>query len=130
MENQALGQHIALTEIKASYTNPRKRFNDVDLQELADSIKSHGVMQPILVRPWAHPKHSALNMSPSDYGIKYQIVAQEKIASGELVLEAKAPAKKNAYQIEQEALHIKQAEETTRRLAIFNKLAKHLHNQD
>ncbi|MDP3088836.1 MAG: ParB/RepB/Spo0J family partition protein [Methylotenera sp.] len=78
MENQALGQHIALTEIKASYTNPRKRFNEVDLQELADSIKAHGVMQPILVRPWAHPENSSLNMSPSDYGIKYQIVAGER----------------------------------------------------
>lgn len=29
----------------------KKRYNDQDLQDLADSIKNHGVLQPILIRP-------------------------------------------------------------------------------
>lgn len=29
----------------------KKRYNDQDLQDLADSIKEHGILQPILIRP-------------------------------------------------------------------------------
>lgn len=78
MENQTLGQYVDLSEIKASNTNPRKRFNDVDLQELADSIQAHGVMQPILVRPWVDTGLQSLNPSHENFGIKYQIVAGER----------------------------------------------------
>jgi ParB/RepB/Spo0J family partition protein len=78
MENQTLGQYVDLSEIKASTTNPRKRFNDVDLQELADSIQAHGVMQPILVRPWVDTGLQSLNPSHENFGIKYQIVAGER----------------------------------------------------
>lgn len=31
--------------------NPRRTFSDVELGELSDSIKQHGVIQPIVVRP-------------------------------------------------------------------------------
>lgn len=44
---------LALDDITASPTNPRKRFDAAALDELAASIKSRGVVQPILVRP--HP---------------------------------------------------------------------------
>ena len=30
---------------------PRRKFADAELQELADSVRQHGVLQPILVRP-------------------------------------------------------------------------------
>ena len=33
-----------------SPTNPRKTFAEASLQELAESIKQHGIMQPIVVR--------------------------------------------------------------------------------
>ncbi len=36
--------------IEPSKTNPRKLFDKIKLAELADSIKTHGVLQPILVR--------------------------------------------------------------------------------
>jgi ParB/RepB/Spo0J family partition protein len=42
--------NIALEALVSSPTNPRKNFNPVKLQELADSIKASGVHQPILVR--------------------------------------------------------------------------------
>ena len=42
---------IALDRIKISPFNPRKHFDPVKLQEMADSIKDHGVLQPIVVRP-------------------------------------------------------------------------------
>lgn len=42
---------IPLDCIRASKTNPRKIFDDSHLQDLANSIKTQGVAQPILVRP-------------------------------------------------------------------------------
>ena len=40
---------IPLTEITADAKQPRRNFSAIELQELADSIKLHGVLQPILV---------------------------------------------------------------------------------
>lgn len=40
---------IKLTEIMANENQPRKNFNDEALQTLAESIKEHGVVQPIIV---------------------------------------------------------------------------------
>jgi ParB/RepB/Spo0J family partition protein len=44
-------KNIKLDNIIPSTTNPRKSFEKQGLLELADSIKEHGVLQPILVRP-------------------------------------------------------------------------------
>jgi ParB/RepB/Spo0J family partition protein len=41
---------LLIEQLIPSPTNPRKRFDAAKLQELADSIKAHGVLQPILVR--------------------------------------------------------------------------------
>ena len=41
---------IALTQIKTNQYQPRLSFDEKKLQELAESIKKHGVVQPILVR--------------------------------------------------------------------------------
>lgn len=43
-------QNIPLETIYPSPTNPRKHFDAKALEELAESIKEHGVLQPILVR--------------------------------------------------------------------------------
>ena len=40
---------LPLDRIRESTTNPRQHFDD--LEELAASIRTHGVLQPILVRP-------------------------------------------------------------------------------
>ena len=42
---------LDLSLIVPSLTNPRKTFNALKLQELADSIRPSGVHQPVLVRP-------------------------------------------------------------------------------
>lgn len=42
---------IDLARIHPSPTNPRKRFDEASLAELAASIKQKGVLQPVLVRP-------------------------------------------------------------------------------
>lgn len=42
---------VALDQIVPSPFQPRKRFNDEHLEELASSIKEHGLIQPLVVRP-------------------------------------------------------------------------------
>lgn len=41
---------IKISDIRANPYQPRKKFDQTGLQELADSIKENGVFQPILVR--------------------------------------------------------------------------------
>ncbi|WP_137719330.1 ParB/RepB/Spo0J family partition protein [Methylobacillus flagellatus] len=56
---------IPILDLEPSPTNPRKRFSEEWIAELANSIREVGVIQPLLVRP--HP----LTLG------KYQIVAGE-----------------------------------------------------
>ena len=44
-------QEISLEKIHESKTNPRSQFDQAKLAELAENIRQHGVLQPILVRP-------------------------------------------------------------------------------
>lgn len=57
------GQMLRVSEIEPNRGQPRKNFDDETISALADSIKEHGILQPILVRP---------------YGNGYQIVAGER----------------------------------------------------
>jgi ParB family chromosome partitioning protein len=41
---------IPLEKIRTDPTQPRKFFSDQDIRELADSIKEHGLLQPIMVK--------------------------------------------------------------------------------
>ncbi len=54
---------MKITEIEPDTNQPRKKFNEEKLVELADSIKEHGVLQPIIVA------------KKDDY---YQIIAGER----------------------------------------------------
>jgi ParB family transcriptional regulator, chromosome partitioning protein len=42
---------VPIEFLKANPRNPRRAFSDTELGELADSIRQHGVIQPIVVRP-------------------------------------------------------------------------------
>lgn len=42
---------VALDRISPNPNNPRRRFDEADLNDLAASIKNHGVVQPLLLRP-------------------------------------------------------------------------------
>lgn len=48
--NQSLVEQIAVEKIIAGVYQPRINFNETELEELADSIKENGVIQPILLR--------------------------------------------------------------------------------
>lgn len=43
--------YLPISALRESRFNPRKRFNDAELAELAESILEQGVLQPIVVRP-------------------------------------------------------------------------------
>lgn len=55
---------LKISDIEPNREQPRKDFNEEALRELADSIATHGVLQPLLVRPLA--------------GGGYQLVAGER----------------------------------------------------
>ena len=46
---------VALANIQPNNYNPRKKFCEVSLSDLADSISRQGVLQPVAVRPLADP---------------------------------------------------------------------------
>jgi ParB family chromosome partitioning protein len=47
-ENGAVERMIPLEKLRPNPDQPRKRFGDEELGELADSIKEHGIIQPII----------------------------------------------------------------------------------
>src|SRR4051794_32698275 len=51
LERPRTQRKVPIEFLKANPRNPRRVFFDVELGELADSIKQHGVIQPIVVRP-------------------------------------------------------------------------------
>ena len=51
MKNSSAFQYLAIDTIHESTTNPRRTFDEGKLRELAASIKHHGLIQPITVRP-------------------------------------------------------------------------------
>lgn len=54
---------LRVTELEPNKNQPRKQFTNEAIQNLADSIREYGIIQPILVRP---------------LGLNYQIVAGER----------------------------------------------------
>ncbi len=57
-------REVEITKIVTNASQPRHDFNEEELQELSASIKLHGILQPLLVRPID--------------GGKYEIVAGER----------------------------------------------------
>ena len=68
MDNETVGSGgvvtLRLSQIEPNRDQPRKIFSEEALNELADSIREHGVLQPLLVRPLP--------------GGSYQLVAGER----------------------------------------------------
>jgi ParB family chromosome partitioning protein len=54
---------LAIEQIVPRSDQPRRTFDQKSLQELAESIKEHGILQPVLVRP---------------RGIGYELIAGER----------------------------------------------------
>jgi ParB family chromosome partitioning protein len=51
---------ISISEIEPNPTQPRTRFNEEQLQELAQSIKSYGIIQPLTLRKIARDKYQII----------------------------------------------------------------------
>ena len=51
MQDSSAFQFLAIDTIHESTTNPRRTFDEAKLNELAESIKHNGLIQPITVRP-------------------------------------------------------------------------------
>ena len=43
-------QSLPLSQVECNADQPRKRFDDEALEELADSVREHGILQPLTVR--------------------------------------------------------------------------------
>ncbi len=72
LSNPALGTptELPVSQMQAGKYQPRTRMDEGGLQELAASIKTQGIMQPILVRPVGSDAVSGL--------VKYEIIAGER----------------------------------------------------
>ena len=66
-------KQIPLSLVIPSPMNPRKTFDETELQELAGNIESQGLLQPITVRPVKHPSNEY-----GDRPDKYEIVCGER----------------------------------------------------
>jgi len=62
-ENLNAQEEVAINLIEPNPYQPRKEFSDEKLTELAESIKTHGIIQPLLVR---------------EFNAKYQLIAGER----------------------------------------------------
>ena len=47
---------VAIDQLASEPLNPRRDFGDEELAELANSIRTKGLLQPIIVRPDAEPR--------------------------------------------------------------------------
>ena len=61
-------QEVPLAVIEPNPKQPRREFNPIRLAELAESIRAHGLITPVLVTP----------LPPSPQGPRYQLVAGER----------------------------------------------------
>lgn len=58
---------IPVSDIAPSPDQPRRIFNDEEIEKLAASIRRHGVLQPVVVRH-----------APADMGVPYELVVGER----------------------------------------------------
>jgi len=70
-ENVSRETFVSINLIEPNRGQPRKYFNDDTLQELADSIKVHGIIQPIIIK-----KHDIQNDDAQNP--TYEIIAGER----------------------------------------------------
>lgn len=82
---------LSVEDIDPNPFQPRKEFQDVDLAELAESIKIHGVVQPLVV---------------TKAGDRYQLIAGERrLRASKLAKKATVPAIIRSYD-EQQSLEV------------------------
>jgi ParB family chromosome partitioning protein len=53
-------EKIPVNQVRANLYQPRRHFDETALQELANSIKRHGIIQPLVVTPLKQGKYSLI----------------------------------------------------------------------
>ena len=69
---------VPTARILKSPTNPRKRRNAMADAELAESVKAHGILQPLLVRPWAPGMTLPQGACFGDMADHFELIAGER----------------------------------------------------
>lgn len=69
-------KHIPIDQLHESKLNPRRRFHDVSLQELAASITEHGILTPLLARPTKNGKAPAYELAAGHRRFRAATIAQ------------------------------------------------------
>jgi len=77
MQSQFVAQEVLLSSIIPNPNNPRKTFDEKELQKLASTIARNGVLQPILLRP--HPTTpDAYDLVAGERRMRASEIAQKK----------------------------------------------------
>ena len=53
-------REVDIQKIDINKEQPRKHFDEEKMQDLADSIRQHGVIQPLVVKPEAHGRYTII----------------------------------------------------------------------
>jgi ParB family chromosome partitioning protein len=69
-------RELLLADITVNRRQPRRTFQDDELQELAASIKALGVVQPVVVRPLHEAP--ADDDTPVPIGVRFELIAGER----------------------------------------------------
>jgi len=67
---------VAVELIEANPYQPRRNFSPAELEELTDSVREHGLLQPIILRPL--PIESKTDLTNDLSHASYQLVAGER----------------------------------------------------
>jgi ParB/RepB/Spo0J family partition protein len=59
-DKRVVSQFLPLTSLHESPTNPRKYFDPKKLKELSESVKAHGILEPLVVRPNGKPSETEI----------------------------------------------------------------------
>lgn len=78
METESTPRELPLSQLRAGQYQPRKQMDEGSLYELAESIRTQGIMQPLLVRP----------VGPSGYEI---IAGERRFRAAQLAGLAQVP---------------------------------------
>lgn len=76
--NEGRLRELPLADIGVNRRQPRRTFSDDELQELAASIESLGVVQPVVVRPLHDEGEAAGGAPPATPGVRFELIAGER----------------------------------------------------
>ena len=76
-DNQSKSK-LSLLQIQLPDTQPRRYFEPKAMEDLVESIKAHGLLQPILVRPLDEIGDMTASQDSPIQDVRYELVAGER----------------------------------------------------